>query len=120
MSKNYVKELNTYLFRKSWGELFSALSDEDTGKLVKAIYSYGEGAESYPENINKPLLSGIYKMIIGQLNSSSKKHLKRLAEKAAADQDKSPDNSQDIDQNSGQSISQETDQDTGQDIDQDN
>ena len=120
MSKNYVKELNTYLFRKSWGELFSVLSDEYTGKLLKAVYSYADGAETYPENINKPLLSGIYKMIIGQLNSSSKKHLKRLAEKAAADQDKSQDNSQDNDQDSGQSISQDIDQDTCQDIDQDN
>ena len=76
--KNYTKELNTYLFRRSWGELFNGLSNEDAGRLIKAVYSYVDGIEPKEEDFNNVFLISSYRMIVKQLNYSAKKHLMRL------------------------------------------
>ena len=75
---NYVKELSTYVFRRSWGEVISTLSDEDAGKLFKAIYKYAEGEEVPESQLGAPVLVSVFRMIISQLNYSSRKHLSRI------------------------------------------
>lgn len=83
--KNYTKDLNTYLFRRSWGELINAMSDEEAGKLLKAIYLYADGVEISADQLGTELLACVCRMIIRQLNHSSKKHLKRLSEFSKAE-----------------------------------
>lgn len=81
---NYVKELNTLLFRKSWSEMFRALSDEDAGILIKAVYDYADDAESVRENAEEHIdtyqLKCFYERMKRQLNQSSKRYIERREE----------------------------------------
>ena len=76
--KNYVKDTNTFLFRRSWGEVFKDMSDEEVGKIVKAVYAYADGVDDLTEQLTKYPSKCIYKMMIRQLNNSSAKYLKRV------------------------------------------
>lgn len=73
---NYAKMLDTFLFRRSWGEVFKALTDEEAGKLIKAVYLFTEGEETL---LQEPALQREYSMICKQLNQSSQKHTLKLA-----------------------------------------
>ena len=75
MSTNYTTLLDTFLFRRSWGEVFSALSDEEAGELIKAIYRYADGLGRDPEK--KEIIS-VYKMIIRQLNYSARRYAVKI------------------------------------------
>lgn len=74
---NYTTNINTFLFRRSWGEAFADLTDEQAGKLIKAVYGYIEGYDTLPD---EPELKTIYKLIVKQLNHSAKKYLDKIAQ----------------------------------------
>lgn len=76
---NYAKSLETYLFRKSWGNIFKTLPDEKAGMLIKSIYAFVEGEENTLED---PELTTFYKVITQQINHSSRKYLHNLWEKS--------------------------------------
>lgn len=46
---NYSTELDTFLFRRSWGDVFKDLTEVQAGKLIKAIYLFTEGEDAAPE-----------------------------------------------------------------------
>lgn len=71
MNKNYTLCLDTFLFRRSWGELFTSLPDEQAGQLIKAVYAYCNGTESQLEH---PELQVWYNVITKQLNYSARKY----------------------------------------------
>lgn len=71
---NYTAEIDTFLFRRSWGEAFKGLTDVQAGQLIKAIYLFVEGEDAEPED---PALKALYKVITAQLNHSSRKYLKK-------------------------------------------
>ena len=72
--KNYSQAMETFLFRKSWGEIFRALPDEKAGQLIKAIYAHttGEGAALEDKTVNS-----ILKTITKEMDLSAYKYLKR-------------------------------------------
>ena len=72
---NYSVQIETFLFRRSWGEAFLALTDAQAGELIKAIYLYTEGGEPIIEDT---MLRSIYGMMIKQLNISAKKYVQRI------------------------------------------
>jgi len=53
------------LFRKSWGEDFQKLPDEEAGRLIKAIYAHvnGEGVE-----LEDTALSGVFMRITREID----------------------------------------------------
>lgn len=72
--KNYSRAMETFLFRKSWGEIFQALPDEKAGQLIKAIYAHvnGEGAA-----LEDATLNSILKTITKEIDLSAYKYLLR-------------------------------------------
>ena len=71
---NYSRFIETFLVRKSWGDLFQALTDENAGKLIKAIFAhtYGEGAA-----LEDSTLNSILKTITKEIDLSAYKYLLR-------------------------------------------
>ena len=67
--QSYSKYINTFIFRRTWAELICLLSDEDAGKLIKAIFTHtkGESAGEYLTAIDgehlKPAASAIISAI---------------------------------------------------------
>lgn len=55
--KNYSQAIETFLFKKSWSEIFQALPDEKAGQLIKAIYAHvdGEGIDLEDATLNSIL-----------------------------------------------------------------
>ena len=80
---NHTKKLATFLFRRSWGEVFKGLPDEQAGKLIKAIYIYADGEDATPDD---PQVKLFYKMITSQLNYSAGKYVKKVAIEADQEQ----------------------------------
>ena len=82
MKTNYTKNIDTFLFRRCWGDLFLGLSDADAGKIIKALYRYTNGEETPPKDFGDRTLVSVYSMIIRQLNYSSRRFIeKRFTEK---------------------------------------
>jgi len=56
------------LFRKSWGEDFQKLPDEEAGRLIKAIYAHvnGEGVE-----LEDTALSGVFMRITREIDQTA-------------------------------------------------
>lgn len=56
------------LFRKSWGEDFRNLPDEEAGRLIKAIYAHvnGEGVE-----MEDTALSGVFMKITKEIDQTA-------------------------------------------------
>lgn len=50
---NHTKKLATFLFRRSWGEVFKGLPDEQAGKLIKSIYISMPMEKTQPRTIHK-------------------------------------------------------------------
>ena len=78
MKKNYVKELDTFLFRRSWGELILSLSDEDAGKIIKGLYRFANGEDTPPEKFDSYTLASVYSMIRNQLNYSARRFTEKV------------------------------------------
>ena len=72
--KNYSQAMETFLFRKSWGEIFRGLSDEKAGQLIKAIYTHATGESVTLEDTT---LNSILKTITKEIDLSAYKYLKR-------------------------------------------
>lgn len=69
---NYSRSLETFLFKRSWGEAFKDLTEVQAGKLIKAIYLFTEGQDATPEETE---LKTLYKMITSQLNYSARSYV---------------------------------------------
>ena len=69
----YVRYLNTVIFQKSWGQIFGRLSDEDSGRLVKALFAFMEGES--PDIESDEMLWGVYLMMTEQIESSARKYV---------------------------------------------
>ena len=73
--KNYSKAIETFIFRKSWSEIFQALPDEKAGQLIKAICAHtnGEGAA-----LEDATLNSVLKTITKEIDLSVYKYLLRV------------------------------------------
>lgn len=65
------KEKKSYVMYKSWNLIFLKMSDEDAGKLIKAICLYQNGEESILEN---PIAGAILSMMIDSFRSDNEKY----------------------------------------------
>ncbi len=72
---NYTVFIDTFLFRRSWSYAFKSLTDEEAGKLIKAIYKFTEGSTV---KLDKPELSIAYDMIVTQLNDSACRYADKI------------------------------------------
>lgn len=71
---NYSECINTFIFRKSWGEIFRTLPSEKAGRLIKAICAYTNGEEI---ELKEEPLDGILRTITREINQSAYKYLLR-------------------------------------------
>ena len=72
--KNYCKEMNSFIFKRSWGEIFQTLPDEKAGQLIKAIYTHTNGSAVEMEDIT---LDSILRTITKEMDLSALKYLRR-------------------------------------------
>lgn len=70
----YVRYINTVIFRKSWSRIFESLSNEDAGRLIKALFEFMDG--SLPE-IEDDTLDGIFVMMADQIENDARKYVIR-------------------------------------------
>ena len=68
----YVNYINTVIFQKSWSRIFKALSNEDAGLLIKALFEFMEGKS--PE-LEDDTLDGIFLMMADQIENSARKYV---------------------------------------------
>lgn len=73
--KHYSEAINTVIFQKSWSPIFEKLSDENAGKLIKAIYDFMNGEE--PE-LEDDTLDAIFLSMVDQIENSARKYLNRI------------------------------------------
>lgn len=73
--KHYVEALNTVIFNKSWTPLFKALSDENAGKLIKALFDFMNGDKIDLEDTQ---LRAIFLSIADQIKHSARKCQSRV------------------------------------------
>lgn len=73
--KHYSEAINTVIFQKSWSPIFEKLSDENAGKLIKAIYDFMNGGEPELEN---DTLDAIFLSMVDQIENSARKYLNRI------------------------------------------
>lgn len=73
--KHYSEAINTVIFQKSWTPIFQRLSEENAGKLIKAIYDFMNGEEPELDDDN---LDVIFLSMVDQIERSAKKYLARL------------------------------------------
>ena len=78
-NRKYTAHINTFIFRRPWGELMSLLPDEDAGKLIKAICAHtrGEDAYKYLADRDGLHLSAAVSAIITDIERSSKRFLSK-------------------------------------------
>lgn len=72
--KFYVKEINTVIFNKTWTPLFKALSDEDAGKLIKALFGFMNGEKVEVDEKIKPS----FLCIADQIELSARKYYSKV------------------------------------------
>lgn len=68
----YVRYINTVIFQKSWSRIFKTLSDEQSGKLIKALFEFMDG--DTPE-LEDDTLDGIFLMMADQIENSARKYV---------------------------------------------
>lgn len=68
--------METFLFRKSWGEIFQALPDEKAGQLIKAIYAHANGERA---TLKDATLNCVLKTITKEIDLSAYKYLIRTS-----------------------------------------
>ena len=73
--RHYSEAINTVIFQKSWTPIFQRLSEENAGKLIKAIYDFMNGEEPELDDDN---LDVIFLSMVDQIERSAKKYLARL------------------------------------------
>ena len=74
--QNYVKELDTFLFRRAWGAAFNNVSDREAGELIKGIYRYMDGED--PAEFSSQGIANLYELIRAQLNHSAYRYLEKI------------------------------------------
>ena len=75
MKLNYTQLLNTFLFRREWGNTISLLSDAEAGMLIKAIIAHTNGQSAGKMLEKYPKLRIIACVIIGKMEKSAKRFL---------------------------------------------
>lgn len=71
----YAEALNTVIFNKSWTPLFMSLSDEDAGKLIKALFDFMNGEKV---TFDDDHLKAIFLCIADQIEHSARKYYLRV------------------------------------------
>ena len=74
--QNYVKDLNTFLFRRAWSAAFLNVTDREAGELIKDLYHYMNGED--PEEFSSQAIANLYEMIRSQLNYSAFRYLEKI------------------------------------------
>ena len=69
---NYAAQLDTFIFRRAWGDILKDFSDEDVGAIIKAVFAYMDGKETF---FSEKTTRTVYRIITGQLNYSARKYL---------------------------------------------
>ena len=72
---NYVEALNTAVFNKAWTPLFMSLSDENAGRLIKAIFDFMNGDEI---TIEDDQLKAIFLYISDQIEINAQKYYSKV------------------------------------------
>lgn len=72
--KNYSTNLNSFIFKRSWGEVFQALPDEDAGRLIKALYDHADGVDVELEDAT---LAAVYKSFAQEMDISALNYLRK-------------------------------------------
>lgn len=67
----------SFVMYNEWQPLFTNITDEQAGQLIKAVYAYQFGEESPPE---EPLLNSVYQMMRGRFETDAAKY-KEVCEK---------------------------------------
>ena len=70
-----VKKIRTFIFQKAWGQIFQNLSDEDAGRLIKAILIFANGDD--PDLSDDNQLEALFLIISDQIEESAKRYLSR-------------------------------------------
>ncbi len=73
--KHYVEALNTVIFNKSWTPLFTSLSDEEAGKLIKGLFAFMNGK---PIKIDDEKIKAVCLSIADQIEHSARKYYSRV------------------------------------------
>lgn len=73
MSKNYTQFSNSFLFRRLWAEAICLLSDEDAGRIVKAIFTHTRGGSASKKLEDRPDLRPLAASIVASLEAASKR-----------------------------------------------
>lgn len=63
--ENYTTYISQLRLNKGWGATFKDLTDDQAGKLIKAVFLYTEGAEAA---LDDPVLRVLYKTITANIN----------------------------------------------------
>lgn len=61
----------SFVMYNEWQPLFTNITDEQAGQLIKAVYAYQFGEESPPE---EPLLNSVYQMMRGRFETDAEKY----------------------------------------------
>lgn len=61
----------SFVMYAEWKALFTNMTDEQAGQLIKAVYAYQFGEESPPE---EPLLNSVYQMMRGRFETDAEKY----------------------------------------------
>ncbi len=70
--KHYSEGMETFIFRKSWGEVFKVLPEDKAGQLIKAIYAHISGEEATIEDV---MLNSVLKSITKEIDLNAYKFL---------------------------------------------
>lgn len=61
----------SFVMYNEWQPLFTNITDEQAGQLIKAVYAYQFGEETPPE---EPLLNSVYQMMRGRFETDAEKY----------------------------------------------
>lgn len=61
----------SFVMYNEWKPLFTNITDEQAGQLIKAVYAYQFGEENPPE---EPLLNSVYQMMRGRFETDAEKY----------------------------------------------
>lgn len=61
----------SFVMYNEWQPLFTNITDEQAGQLIKAVYAYQFGEENPPE---EPLLNSVYQMMRGRFETDAEKY----------------------------------------------
>lgn len=73
-NNNYSQFMQSFLFRRAWGEILQTLPDEKAGQMFKAIFAHTNGESVTLEDVT---LNGILKSITKEIDLNSYRYLER-------------------------------------------